>query len=183
MRFSTSCWLLAALTATTALAQTHPKKKLVRKPAVVRHTAENNGWEGEKQENVSRSTTYCHISLGFEGMPPDSQVTVDPNPIYTYVEQMPFLNEQPLGPATVAAISHALVMPADAPEGRVFVQFVITKEGKVSQPQITKGLRADVDSAVVAATRKLPAFTPGKHSGWAVPVRVTLPISIVGQQP
>jgi TonB family protein len=183
MRLSTSCWLLAALTATTALAQTHPKKKPVRKLAVVRHTAEDDGWRREKQENAARSTTYCHISLDLEGMPPDSQPAVDPNPIYTYVEQMPLLNGQPLGPAGVAAISCALVVPADAPEGRVFVKFVVTKEGKVSQPQIAKGLRADVDSAVVAATRKLPAFTPGKHSGWAVPVSVTLPISIVGQQP
>jgi TonB family protein len=183
MRFATSCWLLVALTATTALAQTHPRKKPVRKPAVVSSTAEDDSWKREKQENASRITTYCSLPLDPEQLPTDSQIEVDPNPIYTYVEQMPLLNGQPMFPATVVAITQAMVMPTDAPEGRVFVQFVVTKEGKVSQPQIAKGLRADVDSAVVAATRKLPSFTPGKHSGWAVPVRVTLPVPIVGQQP
>jgi protein TonB len=183
MRFTT-CWLLTALATTTALAQTPPKKKPVRKQAVVRNTAEEDGWKREKQENASRITTYCHLSLDPEGMPPDSQLAVDPNPIYTYVEQMPLLNGQPLGLATVAAVSHALVVPADAPEGRVFVKFVITQEGKVSQPQIAKGLRPDVDSAVVAATRKLPPFTPGKQNGRVVAVSITLPVTFpVKQQP
>ena len=189
MRFTTTCCLLAALTATTALAQTHPRKKPARKhPArkhtVVRSTAANDDWKSEKQERDSRITTYCHLSLDPEGMPPDSQLAVDPTPIYTYVEQMPLLNGQPLGLATVAAVSRALVVPADAPEGRVFVKFVITQEGKVSQPQIAKGLRPDVDSAVVAATRKLPRFTPGKQNGRVVAVSVTLPVTVpVKQQP
>jgi TonB family protein len=151
---------------------------------VVHNTAEEDGWKREKQENASRITTYCHLSLDPEGVPPDSQPAVDPNPIYTYVEQMPLLNGQPLGPATVAAVTHALVMLADAPEGRVFVKFVITKEGQVSHPHIVKSLRADVDSAVVAATRKLPRFTPGKQNGRVVAVSVTLPVTVpVKQQP
>ena len=184
MRFSIFCQLLAALTATTALAQTHPRKKPVRKPAVVRNTAEDDGWKEEKQERDSRITTYCHLSLDPEGMPPDSQLAVDPNPIYTYVEQMPLLNGQPLGLATVTAVTHALVVPADAPEGRVFVKFIITKEGQVSHPHIVKSLRADVDSAVVAATRKLPHFTPGKQNGRVVAVSLTLPVTFpVKQQP
>jgi hypothetical protein len=84
-----------------------------------------------------------------------------PNPVYTYVEQMPTLNGQHALFASTAAITHAVVVPADAPAGRVFVQFVVTKEGTVSQPRVVKGLRADVDSAVVAATRKLSRFAPG----------------------
>jgi TonB family protein len=178
MKFATSCGLLVALTATTVLAQPHPKKKPVRKPVVVRNTTSEEGWTTDKWERDNLITHYCTLPLE---MPTDSQVEADANPVYTYVEQMPLLSGQPLFPASVAALTHALVIPADAPEGRVFVQFVVTKEGKLSQLQIAKGLRADVDSAVVAAARKLPAFTPGKHGGWAVPVRIMLPISIVGQ--
>lgn len=184
MRFTTSCWLLVALTATTALAQTHPRKKPVRKPAVVRSTAEDDGWRREKQENASRITTYCSLPLDPEQMPTDTQVEVDPNPIYTYVEQMPLLNGQPMFPATVVAITQAMVMPADAPEGRVFVQFVVTKEGAVTKPHIVRSLRADVDSAVVVATRKLPRFTPGKQNGRVVAVSLTLPMTFpVKKQP
>lgn len=144
---------------------------------MVRSTAPAQDWKTEKRETDNLLTHYCTLPLE---MPTDTQVVVDPNPVYTYVEQMPLLNGQSIFAASVAAITHALVVPADAPEGRVFVQFVVTKEGKVSQPQIAKGLRADVDSAVVAAARKLPTLTPGRHGGWAVPVRITLPISIAG---
>jgi TonB family protein len=101
---------------------------------------------------------------------------------YTFVEQMPLLNGQPMFPATVTAITHAMVMPADAPAGRVFVQFVVTKEGEVSQLRIARSLRADVDSAVVAAARRLPRFTPGQHKGQAVAVRLTLPITFSVQK-
>jgi hypothetical protein len=96
---------------------------------------------------------------------------------------MPTLNGQSGFAGITAAIQKQLVLPLAAPTGRTFVQFVVTKAGAVTKPQIVKGLRADVDSAVVAATQKLPRFTPGKQNGRVVPVRLTLLVPIVGQQP
>jgi TonB family protein len=104
--------------------------------------------------------------------------------VYTYVAQMPLLNGQQAYPASSAAITHSVVVPANAPAGRVYVQFIVTKEGQVSHPRIVKGLRADLDSAVVAATRQLPRFAPGKQGNRVVavviPVGVTFPVA---QQP
>jgi hypothetical protein len=102
----------------------------------------------------------------------------DSNRVYTYVEQMPTLNGQ-LGFAVItAAIQQHLLLPPAAPAGRTFVQFVVTKAGVVTKPRIVKSLRADVDSAVVVATRKLPRFTPGKQNGRVVAVSYTLAIPI-----
>jgi hypothetical protein len=152
MRFATSCWLLAALTTTTALAQTHPKKKYI-------HEDFRQGGEQSKSA------------------PLDAKV-------YTYVEQMPLLNGQHAYLASIATITHSVVVPADAPAGRVYVQFVVTKEGQVSYPHIVKGLRADLDSAVVAATRQLPRFTPGKQGNRVVAVSITVGVTFpVAQQP
>lgn len=106
-----------------------------------------------------------------------------PDDVYSYVEQMPTLNGQGGFAAIAAAIQRQLVLPPAAPAGRTFVQFVVTKAGTVSQPQIVKGLRADVDSAVVAATRKLPRFTPGKQNGQVIAVRLTLPVTFPAKQP
>ena len=97
--------------------------------------------------------------------------------VYTYVEQMPLLNGQHAYLASITTISHSAVVPADAPAGRVFVQFVVTKEGQVSHPHILKGLRADLDSAVVAATRQLPRFTPGKQGNHVVAVSITIGVT------
>lgn len=144
MKIVTCCWLLVALTATTALSQTHPKKKDIHE-ALTRY--------GEQAP-----------------APADAKV-------YTYVEQMPLLNGQNAYSASSAAITRAVVAPAAAPAGRVFVQFIVTKEGQVSHPHILKGLRADVDSAVVAATRQLPRFTPGKQSNQVVAVVITVGVT------
>jgi hypothetical protein len=152
MRFAIFCWLLVALTATTALAQTHPKKKDIH-------------------ENFTQGGEHSQPA------PLDAKV-------YFYVEQMPLLNGQQAYLASSAAITRAVVVPAAAPAGRVFVQFILTKEGQVSHPHIVKGLRADLDSAVVAATRQLPRFTPGKQGNRVVAVSITVGVTFpVGQQP
>jgi len=109
---------------------------------------------------------------------------LDSNKVYFYVEQMPLLNGQQAYLASSAAITHSVVVPANAPAGRVYVQFVVTKEGQVSHPRIVKGLRADLDSAVVAATRQLPRFTPGKQGNRVVAVVITVGATFpVAQQP
>jgi TonB family protein len=114
---------------------------------------------------------------------PEPEVA-DSNRVYTYVEQMPLLNGQHAYLASIAAISHSVVVPTGAPAGRVYVQFIVTKEGHVSSPHILKGLRADLDSAVVAATRQLPHFTPGKQSNRVVAVSITIGVTFpVAQQP
>jgi hypothetical protein len=74
------------------------------------------------------------------------------------------------------AIRKRLVLPPAAPLGRTFVQFVVTSKGVVTNPRIVKSLRADVDSAVVEATRQLPHFTPGRREGQAVAMSLTLAI-------
>jgi hypothetical protein len=66
----------------------------------------------------------------------------------------------------------------------VFVKFEVGKDGRLSHPQIVKGLRADLDSAVLVATRQLPQFTPGKQNGKVVTVSLTLPVTVpVRKQP
>lgn len=104
--------------------------------------------------------------------------------VHTYVDQMPTLNGQGAVTASIATIYHYLIVPLGAPDGRVFVQFEVDKEGYVRHPRIAKGLRADVDSAVIAATRQLPPFVPGKQAGHAVGVSIMVPVTIpVQKQP
>ena len=170
MRFSTFCGLLVALATTTALVQTHPKRPAARNatPKAKAALPQPESWKGEREPYP-----YLPEDFAQEPVPEPS----DPNPVYNYVEQMPTLNGQHALFASIAAITRSLVVPADAPEGRVFVKFVVTKQGTVSQPQVLKGLRADVDSAVVAATRKLPRFAPGKQKGRVVAVSLTIPVT------
>ena len=186
MRIATFCWLLVTLAATTALAQPHPKKKPVRKQALGRRVARNTDKQDLDQWYAKEPRSLPPLLppplVESEYPTPEPEVS-DSNRVYTYVEQMPTLNGQSGFAAIATAIQQRLVLPSAAPAGRAFVQFVVTKAGVVTKPLIVKGLRADVDSAVVVATRQLPRFTPGKQAGWVVAVSYTLAIPIAGQQP
>jgi hypothetical protein len=131
-----------------------------------------------------RFAGHCCLLVALTATTALAQTAPECSKVYTYVEQMPTLNGQSVLAGSIAAISQRLLLPSNAPVGRVIVKFEVTCEGRAAHPQILKGLRADVDSAVVAATRQLPLFTPGKQNGRVVTVSLTLPIAIpVKKQP
>ena len=62
-------------------------------------------------------------------------------------------------------------------QGRVVLQFVITKEGKVADIKIMRGVSPELDEEAVRVVKAMPAWTPGKQDGQAVNVRYTLPVT------
>ncbi|MBF9223101.1 TonB family protein [Hymenobacter ruricola] len=107
---------------------------------------------------------------------------IKPNPVYTYVEQMPELP----GGGGLAAIKAALQArfryPAGAGgalvQGVITVRFLVGLDGRVGEASIVKGLSAAADRAALAAVQALPHFTPGKQSGQEVVVAYTVPIAV-----
>lgn len=62
-------------------------------------------------------------------------------------------------------------------EGKVFVQFVINKDGSISDVVAIKGIGAGCDEEAVRIIQGAPAWTPGKQRGKAVKQRMVLPIT------
>ena len=62
-------------------------------------------------------------------------------------------------------------------QGRVILQFVVTKEGKVAGIKIVRGVSPELDEEAVRVVKAMPAWTPGKQDGQAVNVRYTLPVT------
>ena len=83
--------------------------------------------------------------------------------------------------AIVQAISRNVRYPRDARkanvEGRVFVKFVVNKQGGVDAVEVVKGIFPSLDQAAIYAVRQLRAFTPGQQDGQAVAVSFTVPIT------
>lgn len=63
-------------------------------------------------------------------------------------------------------------------KGKVFVQFVIEKDGELSNIKVLKGLGCGCDEAVVKCLQKAPKWIPGKQKGKTVRVRKTLAIQV-----
>ncbi len=62
-------------------------------------------------------------------------------------------------------------------EGRVYVQFVIERDGSVTDVQAIKGIGGGADEEAVRVIQSAPKWSPGKQRGRAVRVRMILPIS------
>jgi len=62
-------------------------------------------------------------------------------------------------------------------EGKVFVQFVVDKDGSISQVQSIKGIGAGCDEEAVRVLQNAPKWKPGKQRGRPVRVRMVLPIT------
>lgn len=64
-------------------------------------------------------------------------------------------------------------------QGKVFVQFVIGIDGTVSNVSIVKGVDKYLDEEALRVISILPAWSPGKQRGKAVPVSYIIPIKFV----
>jgi protein TonB len=61
-------------------------------------------------------------------------------------------------------------------EGSVYVSFVIDKEGKISDPQVIKGISTECDNEAIRVIQLMPPWKPGKQNGQPVKCRFVLPI-------
>ena len=61
-------------------------------------------------------------------------------------------------------------------EGRVFVQFVIEKDGSISNVKILRGIGGGCEEAAVEMIKNMPKWKPGKQRGKPVRFLFTLPI-------
>ena len=61
-------------------------------------------------------------------------------------------------------------------QGRVIVEFVVDKKGKVTDVQIVKGLDEEIDANVIKVISASPKWKPAKIRGREVSVRISVPI-------
>ncbi len=99
--------------------------------------------------------------------------------VYESVEQMP---EFPGGQAEMMKyLAQNIQYPANAAknnvEGRVAVQFVIEKDGRIGEVKIARSVDPELDAEALRVVKSMPNFIPGRQDGKPVAVWYTIPIS------
>ena len=99
--------------------------------------------------------------------------------VFQSVEQMP---QFPGGEAALmrylsSHINYPPMASENGVQGRVVVQFVVDKTGKVGEVKIVRSVDKDLDKEAARVCASLPKFTPGRQNGQAVSVWYTLPVS------
>lgn len=112
--------------------------------------------------NIYRNDTLVYGQIGF----------LEGNELYTQIEKMPspeykvqeFINKNFVYPP----------MQLNSGEGgMVYTNFVVTKEGKVQNVQVTRSSgKKDLDDEVIRLYSLLPPWVPGEHGGKKVDCRI-----------
>lgn len=100
------------------------------------------------------------------------------SPLFTVVEEMP---QFPGGEeARMKYMQENIKYPVDAKkkgiQGKVFVSFVVEKDGKVSDVKVLRGIGGGCDEEAVRVISNMPDWIPGKQKGEAVRVQFNTPI-------
>ena len=107
-----------------------------------------------------------------------TEAKVDENGIHQVCEEMP---EFPGGMRECMNwLSKNVNYPATAQEkgiqGRVIIQFVVERDGSITEPKVVRGVDPDLDKEALRVVSAMPNWKPGKHKGEAVRVKYTLPV-------
>lgn len=99
--------------------------------------------------------------------------------IFQFVEESPTPKEGIAGfyEYVAANLEYPMTARKSLTEGKVYVQFVIGKDGSISDVQVIKGIGFGCDEAAVKVIRNAPNWNPGKQRGKPVKVRMSLPIT------
>lgn len=68
-------------------------------------------------------------------------------------------------------------------QGKVYVTFIITKKGKVTEPKISRGVDPALDKEALRVVSSLPDWKPGKQKGEAVNSSYTVPVYFELEKP
>ncbi|HOX78288.1 MAG TPA: energy transducer TonB [Bacteroidales bacterium] len=103
--------------------------------------------------------------------------------IFMVVESMP---EFPGGePALYKFLAENIKYPQMAKEsgiqGRVFVTFVVERDGRVTDVRVLRGIGGGCDEEAIRVVQNMPKWTPGKQRGKAVRVQYNLPVKFTLQ--
>lgn len=108
----------------------------------------------------------------------DLKVVEEKEEPLTFVEQMP---EFPGGiDAMMKYLGTNIKYPSIAQEmgisGKVVLQFVVDKHGKIGNIKVIRTLGAGCDEEAIRVVKSMPSWKPGRQNGKEVPVFFTLPV-------
>lgn len=129
----------------------------------------------EKDNSDAAGQTKCEVRVVGLG----EQKGMEPTPVLQVVEEMP---EFPGGMAEcLKFLAQNIKYPVEAQQegiqGKVIVQFVVEKDGSISNPIVLRSIDPRLDGEAIRVVSIMPKWKPGMQEGQLVRVKYTIPIS------
>jgi periplasmic protein TonB len=104
--------------------------------------------------------------------------------VFIIVEEMPEFpdgGEAGLRAFIAKSIEYPVIAQENGIQGKVYVTFVVDKDGSISEAKVIRGVDPSLDKEALRVVNSLPKWKPGKQRGKPVRVSYTVPISFVLQ--
>ena len=110
--------------------------------------------------------------------PSSQKAVVSQDSIYRVSEVMP---QYPGGPNEMMRyiqenIKYPQSAKANKIEGRVYVTFVVEKDGSITNAAVIRGIDKECDAEALRVVSSMPKWNPGQHKGEVVRTQFTIPI-------
>jgi TonB family protein len=164
----------------------HPDSKMaidIRKEDAgkksIHFSTANISSEKDKARIVKISEEMTSLMNLFPGEASSAQANSSSDDTFMVVEDQP----KPAGgmEAIQEYMAANLKYPAEAKaagkEGRVFVEFVVDKDGSITDTKVLKGISDECNAEALRVISNMPAWQPGKQSGVPVRVKMVMPVA------
>jgi len=133
---------------------------------------EIGGIEAAEASKKSLETTRKPVAMTAREEPQEEEQ------IFMVVEEMPVF---PGGDTALASylyknIEYPAVALESGIEGKVYVSFMVAKDGKIKNAKVLRGIGYGCDEEALRVIRDMPDWKPGKQRGRPVKVQINLPI-------
>jgi len=114
-------------------------------------------------------------------IPIEEEESIEEEMVFVVVESMP---EFPGGDAArIAYLNDNMEYPVLAREsgiqGRVFVTFVVEKDGSITDVRVLRGIGGGCDEEALRVVKNMPRWMPGKQRNVPVRVQFNMPINFI----
>lgn len=98
------------------------------------------------------------------------------NKVFEIAEQMPSFKGN-VNQWLASNLSYPAVAAENGVQGRVIVNFIVEKDGSISNVQVVRSVDPALDREAVNTVKRMPKWNPGMNNGQPARVKFTLPVT------
>jgi protein TonB len=137
----------------------------------------NQDQEGTKDRTVEAVRNDIAVNVPPPPVEKKEEVKhVVENKVFDIAEQMPSFKGN-VNQWLASNLTYPAVAAENGIQGRVIVQFVVEKDGSVSNVQVVRSVDPALDREAVNVVKRMPKWNPGMNSGQPARVKYTLPVT------
>lgn len=129
------------------------------------------------EESETDNQTIIDIAMVIQSLEKETEEAE----IFSIVENMPQFpgGELALHRFIASTVKYPLIAMENGIQGKVYITFVVERDGSVSNVRIAKGVDSSLDNEALRVVNMLPKWKPGTQGGKTVRVSYNVPINFV----